>query len=266
MLNPEPYTMLIPGLVSITFRELTPAQIIALAAEAGLRSIEWGGDVHVPHGDLTAAQRVAGLTGDAGLEVSAYGSYYRAAGQQSTGVDFESVCKTAVAVGAPIIRVWAGAVGSSQADLAVRRAVREDLQNACDKAATDGIEVSLEFHGGTLADTSEAAIRLVDEVARPNLSTYWQPPNGVETAECVRGLQSMLRHVRNVHVFHWWPDHEHRLPLQTGADRWREYFRILAQDPGRRHASLEFVRNGEIDQFKKDALTLHELLDQLPVK
>jgi len=115
--------MMIPGLVSITFRELPPEQIISLATEAGLGSIEWGGDVHVPHGDLKSAQRVARLTADAGLEVSAYGSYYRAAGRQSTGVDFESVYKTALALGAPIIRVWAGGVGSSRADAAVREAV-----------------------------------------------------------------------------------------------------------------------------------------------
>jgi len=124
--------------------------------------------------------------------------------------------------------------------------------------------VSLEFHGGTLADTPEAATQLVDEVCRPNLSTYWQPPNGVELDACVRGLQSMLRHVRNVHVFHWWPDHEHRLPLETGADRWREYFKILSQSSDPRHVSLEFVRDGEIAQFRKDALTLHELLGELP--
>jgi hypothetical protein len=46
---------LIPGLVSVTFRKLAPAAIVELAVKAQLRSIEWGGDVHVPHGDVRAA-------------------------------------------------------------------------------------------------------------------------------------------------------------------------------------------------------------------
>ena len=40
------------GLVSITFRELNPLEIIRLVSKAGLDGIEWGGDVHVPHGDI----------------------------------------------------------------------------------------------------------------------------------------------------------------------------------------------------------------------
>ncbi len=254
--------MFIPGLVSITFRELPPERIVALCVEAGLRSIEWGGDIHVPHGDLAAARRVRHLTIDAGLEVSAYGSYYRAAGSESAGLTFDSVCKTAVELGAPIIRVWAGSVGSAQADAAVRRAVKEDLGRVCDLAAANEIGVSLEFHGGTLADTAESAMQLLKEVARANLSTYWQPPNGFEREASIRGLQLMLEHVQNVHVFHWWPDHEHRLPLEDGADRWRQYFAILSKSAIRRHASLEFVRDGDIEQFRKDAATLKELLSE----
>ncbi len=255
--------MLIPGLVSITFRELPPERIVALCVEAGLRSIEWGGDVHVPHGDLAAAARVGQLTTASGLEVSAYGSYYRAAVSQSQGLTFDSACKTALALGAPIVRVWAGNMGSSEADSSTRCAIITDLASACDRAAADGIGVALEFHAGTLCDRPEAALQLVNAIARPNLTTYWQPPNGVEQDECARGLRFMLEHVQNVHVFHWWPDHEHRLPLEAGAPRWREYFRLLSQTAVRRHASLEFVRDGDVEQFKNDVLTLCALLEEV---
>jgi 3-dehydroshikimate dehydratase len=51
--------MLIPGLVSVTFRKLSPQEIIALTAEAQLQVIEWGGDIHVPHGDIQQAENVA---------------------------------------------------------------------------------------------------------------------------------------------------------------------------------------------------------------
>ena len=69
--------MLIPGLVSVTFRQLAPREIVQLAAAAGLRGIEWGGDIHVPHGDLQAARAVRDITAAAGLQVLAYGSYFR---------------------------------------------------------------------------------------------------------------------------------------------------------------------------------------------
>jgi sugar phosphate isomerase/epimerase len=259
---PDNIQMLIPGLVSITFRELPPERVVSLAAAAGLRSIEWGGDVHVPHGDLSAAQRVARLTADAGIEISAYGSYYRAAVSPSEGLAFDSVCGTAVELGAPVIRVWAGAVGSSQADAGVWHAVSDDLRRACDRAAAEEIGISLEFHGGTLADTPAAALRLLHDVHRPNLSTYWQPPKGSDQEDCVHGLSLMRGHLRNLHVFHWWPDDQHRLPLETGADRWRAYFRAIQRDHVRRHASLEFVRDGDIGQFSDDARTLLALLTE----
>ncbi len=65
--------MFLPGLVSITFRQLTAAEIIALMTQAGLAAIEWGGDIHVPHGDEAQARAVARMGADAGLHVAAYG-------------------------------------------------------------------------------------------------------------------------------------------------------------------------------------------------
>ena len=68
--------MIQPGLVSVTFRKLTPAEIVALVKQAGLKGIEWGGDLHVPHGDLVRAREVRELTHEGGLGVAACGSGY----------------------------------------------------------------------------------------------------------------------------------------------------------------------------------------------
>ena len=38
------------SLCSVTFRALTPEEVLELAARAELDAIEWGGDVHVPCG------------------------------------------------------------------------------------------------------------------------------------------------------------------------------------------------------------------------
>ena len=59
-----------PGLVSVTFRKLLPHEIIDLVVKSGLSGIEWGGDVHVPHGEADTARMVKRMTLDAGLNVS----------------------------------------------------------------------------------------------------------------------------------------------------------------------------------------------------
>ena len=105
--------MFIPGLVSITYRPLTPAQLIALTRTAGLSAIEWGGDVHVPHGNTGAAARVGGMTRGAGLDTISYGTYYKAGTYGSAYADtFAAMLDTADALGAPNLRLWAGGKNS----------------------------------------------------------------------------------------------------------------------------------------------------------
>ncbi|MET0262082.1 MAG: sugar phosphate isomerase/epimerase, partial [Rariglobus sp.] len=75
--------MIYPGLVSVTFRKLSPNEVAGLVKKAGLKGIEWGGDIHVPHGDLARAREVRELTLEHGLKTAAYGSYYRAGQSES---------------------------------------------------------------------------------------------------------------------------------------------------------------------------------------
>src|SRR5690554_3364232 len=100
--------MITLGLVSISFRQLTPQQIVELVKKSGLKGIEWGGDKHVPHGDVDIATKVRRLTEQAGLEVAAYGSYYRAGVSEKDGLSFDKVLDCAVILGTKKIRVWAG--------------------------------------------------------------------------------------------------------------------------------------------------------------
>ena len=63
--------MLSTGLVSITFRNLKPIDIVKLVSQAGLKGIEWGGDIHVPHGNIERARETAKMTEDYGLAIAA---------------------------------------------------------------------------------------------------------------------------------------------------------------------------------------------------
>jgi len=250
--------MLTPGLVSITFRRLVPREIIDLVVRAGQCAIEWGGDVHVPHGDLARAREVKQMTLDAGLQVASYGSYYHLGLQEP--VPFETVLETAVFLGAPVIRVWAGKKGSAEADAEYRARVVRDGQRSADLAAQAGLEVALEFHRGTLTDTYTSARMLLEEIGRPKMTSYWQPPVGASVADCLEGIRALLPWLRHVHVFHWDSTAKVRFPLAADESVWRQYLQAISLS-GRNHfVLLEFVKDDAPEQYLEDAATLNEWL------
>ncbi len=251
--------MISSGLVSITFRQLTPKAIVGLVCQAGLSGIEWGGDVHVPHGDLTRAQEVGEMTREAGLEVAAYGSYFRVGHSEDNGLPFADVLGSALELGAPVIRVWAGTEGSSAVDAEGRRQVVDDLRRITELAAEAGVGVATEFHGGTLTDTNESTIQLLAEVDHDNLCSYWQPLMGMSDEICVGAIGLLAPRLSHLHVYHWDSTRE-RCPLSAGAERWQKFIEAAQQSPGDRYAMLEFVKDDEPENFLRDAATLREWL------
>ncbi|HUX75213.1 MAG TPA: TIM barrel protein [Anaerolineae bacterium] len=253
--------MIHSGLVSITFRKLSPREIVDLVVQAGLAGVEWGGDVHVPHGDLRQARLVRRLTREAGLRIAAYGSYYRV-GADGTG-PFEPILDTAVELGAPLIRVWAGDRASADADAPFRARVVRETQQAADLAAGAGIAIAYEFHPRTLTDTDESARRLLEDVAHENVGSYWQPPPGASMADNLAGLDAVLPWLRNVHVFTWHRTTGERVPLADGEAGWMRVLRKVAST-GRDHFALvEFVRDDAEESFLHDAATLRRWLSLL---
>lgn len=103
--------MAVAGLTSVTFRELSAAEVLCLAKEAGLAGLEWGGDIHLPPERPELAEELARRTAQAGLRSLSYGSYHRLC----QGMDFQPVLKAAARLGAPNIRIWAGDRSPAQA-------------------------------------------------------------------------------------------------------------------------------------------------------
>lgn len=245
------------GLVSITFRQLKPAEIIALCQKCGLGGVEWGGDVHAPHGDLQAARQVLELSRASNLEVAAYGSYYRAGESPSEGLKWEQVLASARAMEAPLIRVWAGNRGSGEADEAYFGRVIDDLRRICQASE---IPVACEFHGGTLCDSGQASRRVMEAVAHPRLKMLWQPANGASIEARLSDLRVVAPWLANLHAFQWGPGGDKR-ELSEGEAEWKEYLREL-DDGVERWALLEFVRHDSPEQLEKDARTLRSWLAQ----
>ncbi|MFA7230585.1 MAG: TIM barrel protein [Victivallaceae bacterium] len=254
--------MLKSGLVSISFRKLSVAEIVEMCAKAGLKGIEWGGDVHVPHGDWKAAEAAKRMTADAGLKVAAYGSYYRAGVSEQAGLSFSEVLDSAVELEAPTIRVWAGNKAFAEIEPEEYCAIVEDLLRIGQMAGEQGITVSLECHGNTLTDTNDSAIKLKQDLAGSPVCFYWQPPVGTSFEYRLDGLRQMLPVMTNQHVYHWQPGTK-RCPLAEGTAEWAEYLKLAASVKGTHYALLEFFRDDSGEQFYEDAATLKKLIASL---
>jgi 3-dehydroshikimate dehydratase len=247
-----------PGLVSVTFRQLSPLGIVDLCVKSGLQTIEWGGDIHVPPGDTDSASRVGKMTRAAGLSIAAYGSYYRLGIPE--GASFDEVLGAAVALGAPAIRVWAGNRGSADTDAAGWRAVADDALRCADLAGAKGISLCYEFHGGTLTDTTESAVALLAETKHPFIQSLWQPPHGKSPEESLASLRAIMPRLHHLHAFHWWPDPNHRHPLAAGRERWEAYVAELKAASKSPDLLLEFVRDDAPSALEADARTLQDIL------
>lgn len=236
------------GLTSVTFRKLTPDEIIKLCVRARVDGIEWGGDVHVPAGNIALAKEIGKKTRDAGLETFSYGSYYNLGdGTQS----FSDVSKTALGLGACVICIWTG-FGEFDAER-YKKAIKETREIA-DIAADNNQTICFEFHAGTINDSGASGLKLINDIGKDNVFTYWQPIYGLESD--INSLSAIKGKVKNVHVFHW-KSYEERYALSEGVDKWRKYVDILGKE---HNYLLEFVKNDSPEQFLLDAAVLKKLI------
>jgi sugar phosphate isomerase/epimerase len=247
-----------PGLCSVTMRQLTVEEVAKVAAEAGLRAIEWGGDVHVPPGDHDAVRRARIAASVAGLECASYGSYLLADGD-GTKETALPVLDTAVALGAPGVRVWTP-FGVDPGSPRTTEVV-DALATVTALAAERELRIGLEYHAHTLTATAASTLDLLAAVDAPNLCTYWQPPYWLpsrEPAADAAEVASLGRHLSHLHVYEW-AGAEDRRPLAEGDARWRAVLAALPAEP--RVAFLEFVRDDDPRALLADARTLHTWLE-----
>ena len=253
------------GLVSITFRQKSHEELIEIVKKAGLEVIEWGGDVHVPHGDIETAKRVGELTRDAGLEVSAYGSYYNATDK---GVllgpiaSFDEILETAIALGTDTIRVWAGNKNFESDDPEVPVATEEErkifyerLNEAVEKASKHGITLATEYHPNTLTNTLNGTLDVLKNV--PGLKTYWQARLDGVTDE-VNDIKTLGKNIVNSHIEY--RENKQKRPLADGLELVTNCINALKEYSNAKSGMIEFVLDGTDEQFFEDAETLKSIL------
>ncbi|MEE2568570.1 TIM barrel protein [Pseudarthrobacter sp. J64] len=244
---------LVPGLCSVTLRDSTIAEVAEITADAGLAGIEWGTDAHVV--DEAAAGEAAQATAEAGLEVLSLGSYYRL----GSGADFQAVAGLAVRAGAPRIRVWAGSVASAGSDDPHWANVVADAKRVAGIAGEHNLTLALEYHSGTLTDTPEGTVRLLEAINERNVGTYWQPAVGLSDEDAVASLRLVLPFLAGIHCFSWWPQ-DQRQPLEARAGLWESVASILHGDSLQMDLMLEFVQDDQPANLLRDADFLNEVV------
>lgn len=257
--------MLVPGLVSITFRQLTPNRIIELVKTSGLKCIEWGGDIHVPHGNLITARSIRCQCEDANLTLPAYGSYYRVGSDATDNPDLHAVLDSAAELGVDSVRIWAGPTGSAEITATRRSKIIETLHHDNELAIKYGLKLSLEYHANTLTDSNESVKQLMVELQDTEIQFYWQPPLGKSIEYHLDCLATVSSKLANIHAFNWQLDETGaiiRHPLRQATDNWRQFLNVAKQIPGSHAVMLEFIKNNSIEQFLADAKTLLFLVNQ----
>lgn len=241
------------GLVSISFRDKTPPEIIRACQAAKLEAVEWGGDVHVPHGNEETAHEVEKLTEKAGLEIAEYGSYYHI-GDGNEAL-FDKVLLSAAALNTDRIRVWCGkGIPSADYPASDYKAAVEDARRIA--ALAENKTLVLECHPNSLTDEYHAALRFLDEVGCDNIKMLWQPNQFRSEEYNVEAARALLPYVVGVHTFAW--SETERFPLARGEKAWRRYLDVLTAKP--LVYLLEFMPDDRIESLPREACTLRSWL------
>ena len=237
--------MLIPGIVSATFKELSIDDVLKITEDTDLKAIEWSENHHIKLGNLEQARTTYQKTKDLGLEIASYGSYFRLGKE----MDFLPSLKNAVAMNAPFIRIWAGDKPSASVGSDEYKKIVEEAKLISRMAEDEAIVVSLEWHRNTLTDRNESALKFLEDVDSPFFRTFWQPSPEMDVVTRCKGLEMVSRYIENIHVYYW--DESGRRPLKEGQEDWKSYMKLF--DDRKHYALLEFVKDNSVEQFKEDS-------------
>jgi len=149
-----------------------------------------------------------------------------------------------------------------------------------DMAADKDISITFEYHGGTLTDRNNSAIKFASQVPHPKVFFSWQNPHGYSVEHCLEGLEGLLDRLTTIHVYHWtigsyekntvnettrpleFPEDFFRHPLSDGIDRWKKYVNQINTTGRDHYMLLEFVKDDRPEQVIEDAQTLKELISK----
>lgn len=140
--------------------------------------------------------------------------------------------------------------------------LQKEAKLIAEMAAAEGIKVALEWHRGTLTDTNQSSMLLLEEANHSNLYCLWQPTPELSMKERCEGLHELAarKKLLNLHTYYW--EGDIRRPFSEGIHEWARYLKQIDSREDR-YMLMEFVKDNTFEQFRSDAAALQQLLNDL---
>ncbi|WP_435156401.1 sugar phosphate isomerase/epimerase family protein [Haladaptatus sp. DFWS20] len=185
------------GLCTISAKESGVETVLSQAADAGYDGVEvWGGHVEPGETDPDSVRKTAASLG---LAIPVYGSYLRP-GTDGFEENLPIALDTADALGADLIRIWAGEQEYGNHDDAHWERVVSDLRTLTAAANDYDIGVTVEKHEGSLTNRTEGARRLIETIDDARCGLNWQPLFGMSPESIRREARELAPLSNNIHV------------------------------------------------------------------
>jgi len=243
------------GVVSVSFRQLSPKAILEATKKAGLSCIEWGSDVHAPCHDTTRLHEIAALQKQYGIECSSYGTYFRFV--ESPLAELSDYVAAAKILGTDTLRLWCGHRSGEQYSDEEKEELILQCKQAARLAEKEGVKLCMECHKNTYTQRLKDALSLMHAVDSPSFRMYWQPFQWQSAAQNLSYARAIAPFVEHIHVFHWKGDQ--KLPLKDATDEWQAYLHEFSVP---RTLLLEFMPNGSADELADEASALKSIIGE----
>ena len=244
-----------PGLVSISFRKHTPAEIVKAVKNAGLTCIEWGSDVHAPCRDTERLREIAALQEEYGVTCSSYGTYFRLG--VTPLAELPDYIAAAGILGTNILRLWGGTKKGEDMTDEERAAFTDTCKQAAAMAEEAGVILCLECHMLSITETPDYGVALMEEVNSPAFRLYWQPFQWLDSEGSLAVAKAYAPYATHLHVFNWRGGE--RFPLADGVEDWKRYLTVFDTP---RTLLLEFMPDDRLETLPTEAEALRAIIGE----
>ncbi len=240
------------GLVSVTFRNHSPKEILVAMKESNLKLIEWGSDVHAPCNDSEKLNDIIKLQEEFDIKCSSYGTYFRVG--TNNPEEILDYIKAAKSLGTKVLRIWCGNKGYSEYTNEEKQNIIAECKKLNDIAKENDVILSTEYHPNTFCDCIEG----VKAILGDNIKTYWQPNQYKLLDDNIAESKAVADDTVNIHVFNWIK--KEKFPLAKACEIWKKY---LNNFNGNQNLLLEFMPDDNIDSLKTEAYALKKIVGEI---
>ena len=243
------------GLVSVSFRQHTPEEIIIAAKKAGLECIEWGSDVHAPCNDTKRLEEIVEFQKKYGIFCSSYGTYFRLGNTPIEELE-DYICAAKI-LGTRIIRLWCGVKSGMDMSEQEKNDLFDDARKAAEIAEKEDVILCMECHCGTFTENTQDSTELMKAINSPHFRMYWQPFQWLDAQGSLAAAKAVAPYAEHIHVFNWHGDS--RFPLSEATEDWRRYLSAFTIP---RILLLEFMPDDKIEALPAEADALRMIVGE----